>query len=307
MEIKTSFENRFSELLGEDYPKFLESIKKPLRKSIRINTLKIKDEKIILEKLKSKGYKLEKVPWAEHSYFLYGEREDLGNLLEHFLGEIYVQEATSLIPPLVMELEGLENATILDMAAAPGSKTSQIVELTKDKCKIIANEIDYKRIAALKINLERLGARNVIITNCDGAKIKGQFDRILVDAPCSGSGVIRKSPQTLKKYNPRRLIGLQNLQWRLLKNAFQIAKSGAIIVYSTCSIDPEEDEFVVLRALKKYKNIKLEKIKLNIKTSHPVKEFEGVKIPKEVYSKVLRIWPQDNDTGGFFVAKFRKI
>ena len=316
MEINVKFYNRFKEILKDekDFKNFIESNKKPLNKSFRINSLKVSQPEKVVESIKNKGFKIREVPWNKNSYFVeYDEnfRYDLGNLYEHFTGEIYVQEATSMIPALVLELEFLkEKSKILDMAAAPGSKTTQIVELTKDKCIVVANELDYRRISPLKINLERLGAKNVIINNQDGRFIDTEykFDRILLDAPCSGSGIIRKSPKTMKFYNPKKLKRIVDLQKSLFRNSINFLKPKGILVYSTCSLEPEENELLVEWALKKFKDIiELEKIDLKgLKYRRGVEEIEGIKISKEVQEKVMRVWPQDNDTGGFFVAKFRK-
>ena len=133
-----------------------------------------------------------------------------------------------------------------------------------------------------------------------------KFDRILVDAPCSGTGTIRKSLKTLRIWNPNAVKRLCGQQKQLLETAFQILKENGTIVYSTCSLEPEEDEAVVSSLLEKHKNAKLEEIELNIKRSEPILEFEGNKYNPEV-KKCLRIWPQDNDSEGFFVAKIKKV
>jgi len=316
MEFKSSFIERFKPILKEEFDDFIEANKKPLKKSFRINRLKVrteKDVKALLNRLKEKGLILKKVPWYDYGYFVEFREEnryDLGNLFEHFLGEIYIQEATSMIPPLVMDLESITSGSlILDVAAAPGSKATQIAELTNDKAIIFANEKDYSRLAPLKINFERLGAKNVIILSKDGKELdfQNQFDRILLDAPCSGSGIIRKSESAIKFYNPNKLDLLSNLQRKLFENAFHLLKKGGVLVYSTCSIDPEENEFLVEWALNTFKNLTLENIELKgIKRGKQIVNFNGKKVSKDIRNKVLRIWPQDNDTGGFFIAKFRK-
>lgn len=313
MAVKESFERRFKEILGEkEYERFIEINDKPLRKSIRINSLKVSEKDKIVDGIGKKGFKLKPVPWSDYGYFVeYNEeRYDLGNLFEHFAGEIYVQEASSMLPPLAMDLEKVKKGdSILDMAAAPGSKSSEIVELTGDKCVVVANDSDFRRLAPLKANLERVGARNIMITNSDASSLESEekFSRILLDAPCSGSGVIRKSPNTLKMYNPGKLKKMQNLQFKLFSNAVRLLEEGGVLVYSTCSLDPEEDELLVKRVLENFDNIELKEVCVkDINTKTPVKKFEGKEIPEEITSKVLRVWPQDYDTSGFFVAKFIK-
>jgi len=133
-----------------------------------------------------------------------------------------------------------------------------------------------------------------------------QFDKVLVDAPCSGTGTIRKSLRTIKWWNPNMIRRLAGTQKRLAGAGFEVLKKGGVMVYSTCSLEPEENEGVVDFLLKKYPNAKLEDIKLNIRRSPAVLEFDNEKFSPEV-SKCLRIWPQDNDTEGFFVAKIVKV
>lgn len=312
-DIKPIFEERFKEILGDDYDKFVKTILTPQRKSFRINSLKAKNSTRIIESIKNKGIHITKVPWCENSFFVDFDKEsrtDLGNLIEHFNGEIYIQEATSMIPPELIDIpEKIDDKfKVLDMAAAPGSKTTQIAEKMKNRGIIIANELDYSRLGPLKMNLERAGIINSIITNGDGRKITGEesFDRILLDAPCSGSGVIRKSPRTLKTYNPKKLKGMKNLQKKLLSRAFELLKRRGIMVYSTCSLDPEENEICIKEFLEENPNASIETININMKRTNLIKKFNNIEIPKIVYSNTLRVWPQDNDTNGFFVAKIRK-
>ena len=309
----------------EEYQKFEDTILTPQRKSFRINTHKVKDPQKLIENLHKKGVYTKPVPWCNNAYFVEydkndeNQRGDLGNLYEHFLGQIYVQEATSMTPPELLEIPNLSSPPsslqspnsflVLDMASAPGSKTTQLANLMQNQGTLVANELDYKRIGPLKINLERSSFTNIIITNSNGTQIKGEeiFDRILLDAPCSGSGVIRKSPKTIKTYNPKQLKSISKLQLKLFQRAFELLKKGGIMTYSTCSLDPEENEFVVEEFLKNNPNATLEKAELpGLILNNKLEEFKGKKIPKEITQKTIRIWPQDNDTNGFYVAKIRK-
>jgi 16S rRNA (cytosine1407-C5)-methyltransferase len=316
-QIKPIFEKRFKEMLKTDleYERFVECIFEPQRKSFRINTTKESNPDKLLEVLKEKGLKISEVKWSDYSYFAdYNEetRTDLGNLYEHFLGKIYVQEATSMCPVELLDIPDKidDSFYVLDMAASPGSKTTQIGSKMNNRGVLVANEVDYKRLGPLKINLERSGLQNVVITNMDGRNIEGEnlYDRVLLDAPCSGSGVIRKSPGTIKTYNPKKLKSIQNLQLKLLQRAFDLLKVGGIMTYSTCSLDPEENEFVVKKFLENNSNTDLMDCKLKgLVLNNKLDEFFGEKIPLEIIDKTIRIWPQDNDTNGFFVAKIKKL
>lgn len=296
MEFKKVFLDRYDKLT--DIKVFKEYCSIELRKSIRVNTLKIS----VKDFLKRTKLNLEKIKWCDEGFFV-NERVTLGNLNDHFLGYFYVQEAASMLPPLVLDIKD----NILDMCAAPGSKTGQIASLMKNKGLIIANDPNYIRLKALDLNLQRLGVMNVVITNMKGYFIKEKFDSILVDAPCSGTGAIRKSPNTVKIYNPKMIRKLCSDQKGLINNAFKILNEKGSLVYSTCSLEPEENEGVIDFLLNRYDNAKVEKIKFKgLKISDAVLEFEGKKYNDEI-KKTVRIWPQDNDTEGFFVAKIRKL
>ncbi len=297
---KENFLERYSKLT--DIETFKEVTIRELRRSIRINTLKI-SEKELLSRLSNK-WKLEKIPWCDQSYFMSGERRDIGNLLEHNLGYYYIQEAASMIPPIVLDPN--EDDIILDMAAAPGSKTTQMAAMMKNNGLIVANDYDADRIKSLGINLQRCGVTNSIITIMHGLQFKGyKFDKVLLDAPCSGTGAIRKSLNTLKMYNVKMITKLSNMQKKLIINAYMNLKEGGDLVYSTCSLEPEENEEVIDHLLNNFPNAKVHKIDLDIKRSNPIVEFQGDKYSDEV-KKCLRLWPQDNDTEGFFIAHISK-
>ena len=305
IEFKESFIERYSKLT--DFDEFKKINLSFLRRSIRVNTLKITISE--LKKRLEKTWKLTQIPWCKEGFWIEHkteDRRDIGNLIEHSMGYFYVQEAASMIPPIALDPKPGE--VVLDMCAAPGSKSSQIAQYMKNKGVLIANDYKGIRLAPLGINLQRTGVTNSIISLMHGqwfAKSGIEFDRILVDAPCSGTGTIRKSLKTLRIWNPEMVKKISYEQKRLIETAFGILKKGGTMVYSTCSLEPEEDEGVVDHLLKKFENAKLEEIKMDIKRGSPVTEFQGQKYSDKV-KKCLRIWPQDNDTEGFFVAKIKK-
>ena len=307
IEFKEKFIDRYSKLT--DFEVFKKYSLSFLGRSLRANTIKISIEE--LKKRLEKNWALEQIPWCNEGFWIEHikkERRDIGNLIEHSLGYFYIQESASMIPPIVLEPK--ENEIILDMAASPGSKTTQIAAYMKNKGILIANDLTTERMKPLSMNIQRCGITNCIITLMQGQwfrKSSIEFDKILVDAPCSGTGTIRKSLKTLRIWNPNMVKRLSITQKQLIETAFSILKQDGTLVYSTCSLEPEEDESVIDFLLNKYKNAKLEEIKLtNINRSNAVLEFEKQKYSEEV-KKCLRIWPQDNDTEGFFVAKIKKL
>jgi tRNA (cytosine49-C5)-methyltransferase len=291
------WKEKFLERYGKitDVDKFTEASLKPMRKSIRVNTIKT-----TVKEIKSR-FDLEQVPWCKEGFFI--NKKAVGNTLEHFAGYIYLQGAASMIPPVVLKPKAGD--MVLDMCAAPGSKTSQMGAMMKNEGIIVANDNKIVRLKPLTLNLQRMGVMNAVITRMEGRWFKTPFDKILVDAPCSGIGTIRKSYKTISMWNPHTIRKMAGVQRQLVSTAFEALKDGGEMVYSTCTLEPDEDEAVVDYLLKKYDNAKLEKFSIEIKRGTIIDEFEGTSYDSDV-KKCLRVWPQDNDTEGFFVAKIKK-
>ena len=301
---KPAFIERYSEMTDwEEFKRYSLSF---LRRSIRINTLLGTVAKV-KKSIEAKGWKLVPIPWCKEGFWIeHDERRDVGNLLEYHTGRIYVQEAASMIPPLVLQPK--PGDIVLDMAASPGSKTTQMATMMKNEGLIVANDCKGDRLQSLGINLQRSVITNCLITLMRGQGIKDlQFDKILLDAPCSGTGTIRKSLKTISIWNAGMITKLAKEQKELIEVAFQNLRPGGEMVYSTCSLEPEEYEGVVSHLLNKYENAEMVEVVLpGLKVSPPVMVFKKEKYHPSV-KKVIRIWPQDNDTEGFFVAKLRKI
>lgn len=312
---KPAFIERMKRLLRKDFQSYMEILKQEPVRSIRCNTLKITPN-ALKTRLEDKSWKI-KQPWKKHPEVMIIENDlepgELGRALEHLLGYYYIQELASMLPVIALNLKANSNELILDLAAAPGSKTTQIASYTNNKGTIIANEVSLGRIKILASNLERCGCSNTIITKKEGAalckrlkKQNYQFDKILVDAPCSGEGTLRSSPKTYLMWNPKTIKAVSKIQKRLLTSAIEILKPNGTLIYSTCTHGPEENEEVIDFALKNFNNIKLENISLPIKTRQGITKWQDKIYDKEV-KKCARIYPQDNNTEGFFIAKIRRI
>lgn len=273
-----------------------------LPKSVRINTLKMPVAHV--KKSLEHNWQLTPIPWCKEGFWLVHKegRLDVGNTLEHALGYMYVQEAASMIPPIVLDPQ--PGDVVLDLCAAPGSKTTQLAQYMENKGVLVANDVSYDRLAALGINLQRCGVSNCVVTEMKGMKDM-HFDRILLDAPCSGTGTIRKSLRTLMTWSMDATRKVCAIQWPLLNRAWSMLNPGGTMVYSTCSQEPEENEVMISRFLAGHPDADLEPIVLDIKHGPAVTEWEGERLDPRV-ARTLRIWPQDNDTEGFFVAKLKK-
>jgi NOL1/NOP2/sun family putative RNA methylase len=301
-----------------DWDVFEKYLRTPGRRSIRVNTLKITIPKLI-ERL-SPCWQLEQIPWCSEGFRISGRQvcgcgcvhdvKRLGDIPEHKSGLFYIQEASSMIPAVVLDPKPGEN--ILDMCASPGSKTTQIAGYMKNTGSITASDVRADRIAILKRNLERMGVTNCTVLQMPGQQFKDvKFDRILLDPPCSGTGTLRGDPESIGKWDPKIAERLMYEQRSLIHYAYCVLKRGGIMVYSTCSIEPVENEAVIDYLLKRHKKTGIEEIEMNaqacgLNRSKPILEYGGKSYDERI-ERTMRIMPQDNDTDGFFISKIRKL
>lgn len=263
--------------------------------TLRANTIKSCNQEI-KEILKKNNINYSNIEWSENAFILNdSSEEDVKKLNIYNEGKIYLQSLSSMMPAIVLNPCKQEN--ILDMTAAPGGKTTQIVALSNNNAFVTACEKNKIRMERLKYNLEKQGATSVNVMNEDARKLDDffSFDKILLDAPCSGSGTLDGNDINIEKYFSQELINRSvKTQKELLKKATKILKKGGILVYSTCSILSEENE----ENLKEY-------IKNGIFEIEPINEFEQVpKLPTKIKGTVC-VKPTKLYEG-FFVAKLKK-
>ncbi len=299
---------------------------KSLRKSMRVNTLKCTVEEF-KKWAASKKWMIEPIPWCKEGFFVdrVNRDEALGKDLLHILGYVYMQEAASMLPASLLDPQPGES--ILDMSAAPGSKTTQISSSMSGRGVVIANDVQEKRLWALLTNLQRCGASNAIVTRKVGqwfqGNMTGMFDRVLCDAPCTAQGTARKDSDALQYCSMDNIGKMAKLQRELLEAAVHAAKVGGRIVYSTCTLTPEENEEVVRSILNKFSEqlvvIGPEKwsvasgqwsVSKAIEDSEKVQSSlkkSGSHLPLTTdHLPLVRLWPQTYDTEGFFSAVIEK-
>jgi len=307
--MKPSFKERMTSILEneEDLKKFEEIVHTPPKNFIRCNTLKISPEELLKE-LRKRW--IVSQPYQNHPEIMLVENElsagELGNAIEHIIGYYYIQEVCSMMS--ILALEPQPGEFILDMCASPGSKTTQMSASMKNEGTIIANDIKLDRIIILNTNLERCGASNAIITKNDAIQLcsnlyksKWKFDKVLLDAPCSGEGTLRSSPKTFLMWNEKVINNFSRQQKKLLAFGLKCLKKGGTMVYSTCTHAPEENESVINFALKNFP-VKIESINLPLKCRKGITKWKEEEYSKDI-EKCCRIYPHDNDSEGFFVAK----
>lgn len=278
--------------------------------TIRTNTLKTR-RRDLAQSLVNRGVNLQPIgSWTKVGLQIFDSQVPIGATPEYLAGQYILQAASSFLP--VMALDPQENERILDMAAAPGGKTTYISAMMKNTGCIFANDANKARTKSLIANIHRLGCRNIIVCNYDARefpKVIGGFDRILLDAPCSGTGVIAKDESVKVSRTEKDFIQIPHLQKQLLLSAIDSvdanSPTGGVIVYSTCSVAVDENEAVVDYALRKRPNVKLVETGLAIGkegfTSYRGKHFN----PK--LNLTRRYYPHTYNVDGFYVAKFKKI
>ena len=305
------------QFLGEnELDHFVDYCSRPLRKSIRVNTLKISVDEFI-DKFRQIGLSLESIPWCPQGFWIDYQKISLhdagtvdpileqvislGKMLEHLQGLFYIQEASSMLPPMALlnQSSATGGLTILDLAAAPGSKTTQLAALVSNKGLILANEKSASRVKSLHSNLVRCGITNTCISQFDGNKLKDRlanyFDYVLLDAPCGGEGTIRKDPNALKNWSLEKVHEISHLQKELILTAYNCLKPGGRLVYSTCTLSREENHQVG-QFLLDNTDAKIDPLDGLFSGADKSATAEGF----------LHVLPQTYDSEGFFVAAFNK-
>ncbi|RLA80888.1 MAG: hypothetical protein DRG33_01585 [Deltaproteobacteria bacterium] len=305
-ELPEDLQNFLKGLFGVGgYKAFLEVVGKGAPVGFRGNTLKATDHQV-LQLLQEEGFSAEAIEGIPHAYLVTHEPFPLGKSFSHFLGNIYIQDPSSMLPPLALEPQPGE--LVLDLAAAPGSKTTQMAALMKNQGLIVANDPKVRRTTFLSFNLMRTGVVNAVVTVLPGNRLGRlyfeTFDRVLLDPPCSALGTVKTAPEALRWW--RRAEKLSRMQFDLMVSAIKALRPGGVLVYSTCTLTPEENEAVVAEALRRYP-VELEEVNLKGVKYHPGLTFFGERAFPDEMSKAVRVYPHEGPGEGFFIARLKKI
>lgn len=295
--------SRFGEM-GLDLDEFLPALLRLPSQCFRINTLKGASERV----LEGLAY-LEPEPCAWNPLvFRVKGRQKLGNTLEHFLGLIYAQDASSTIPVTVLDPQPGER--VLDLAAAPGSKSTQIAAAMQNEGVLVANDVSPGRIPSLTGNLDRSGVLNVVVTRLPGQAYghiaAERFDRVLVDAPCSSEGTLSRSLRGLEIWSEHSIQRLAATQRKLILSAYHALRPGGVMVYSTCTFAPEENEGIVSFLSEKCPDTVVEPIRLEGLHSRPGFEKWRGQAFAPAAANILRLFPHEHDGEGFCITKISK-
>ena len=279
---------------------FLEKMDKEPTQYIRVNTLKTSAEEL-RERLAAKGFVLGQTNLPE-VLSVSAAPMSVGATSEYLLGHYYVQDVSSCIA--VDALDANPDQTVLDIAAAPGGKTTMIAQRMKNTGCIVALEPNARRARSMSFNLARCGVSNTCVLLDDGhkvAKLGMKFDRVLLDAPCSCEGVIARDVTRKTSHEPSDVEFCSNLQETLIEAAASVVRPGGVLVYSTCSFAPEENEAVVQSLLQRQAGFSIEPIKFGVSG---LAGFQNIDFGSAM-KNTRRLYPHLHDSTGFFIAKLR--
>lgn len=300
MVLPEKFTERMEKLLGGEYQEFLKSYEDSRTYGLRVNTMKISEKDFE----RRAPFRVERIPWIPNGYY-YGEEARPAQDPYYAAGLYYLQEPSAMTPASRLPVRPGER--VLDLCAAPGGKATELAARLKGSGTLVANDISQSRARALLYNLELFGTRNALVTNETpgrlGAVFEGWFDKILVDAPCSGEGMFRKAPEVAGVWEEDRPAYFARLQRDIVDHAARMLKPGGMLLYSTCTFAPEENEGTVAWLLREHPELRL---------AEP-EAYEGFSGGEPQWGdgspeleKCVRIWPHKMRGEGHFLALFVK-
>jgi len=310
VELPESFKQRIREQLGEEYEAYLQSFREKGRNGLRVNTGKLSAEEF--EQLSP--FELQRVSWVPNGYIYEGERPAVHPY--YYAGLYYLQEPSAMTPASLLPIEPGDK--VLDLCAAPGGKSTELAARLRGEGVLVSNDISNSRAKALLKNLELFGARNILVVSEAPSKLceyfTGYFDKILVDAPCSGEGMFRKSPAIIKNWEQYGTGYYHKLQQEILPQAVAMLKPGGYLLYSTCTFSPEENEGSVQEVLDAFPEMKLVDALPDGETGGRSCDYTGfacghpewIENGSEDLKKTIRLWPHKIAGEGHFIALFRK-
>ncbi len=301
MVLPKDFQDKMQRLLQEEYREFIKGYDKASFSSLRINTLKADAAEVANAGI----FDFTPVPWCPTGYY-YPANQRPGRHSYHHAGVFYIQEASAMSVAECADI--VPGEKVLDLCAAPGGKSTQIAAKLCGKGLLVSNEIVPNRAKILSQNIERMGVKNAIVTNESPEKLekafKGFFDKIIVDAPCSGEGMFRKEPAVVNEWSLSQVEVCANRQRLILESAHKMLAPGGVMVYSTCTFSPEENEMTVDSFLNSHPEYELIQPQIHRYFSAGVPQWSHSQNPQ--LTKTMRLFPHKINGEGHFVAVLRK-
>lgn len=295
-----SYLNRMEAMLGEEFPAYLRCFSEEKHAGLRVNTNRISTAEF--EKIAP--FPLKRVPWTDDGYYIPGDVRAAKHPY-YFAGLYYLQEPSAMLPAEILKVK--PNERVLDLCAAPGGKSTKLLCSMQNTGVLVSNDISFSRAQALLKNLELFGASHAIVTAESPEKLSSAFpayfDKILIDAPCSGEGMFRKDPAVIRSWVEHGNAFYVSLQRSILKAAVSMLKPGGSLLYSTCTFAPEEDEEAVLFAMELCPSLRIQAPEMNIEGA-----AEGIAAPygRPELKKCIRMYPHRVRGEGHFVALLKK-
>lgn len=283
----------------------------PLVRAIRCNKVRARDCNYLVGRLRGLGYSVSPVSWCDYVFTVWGEGSvSLGATHEFLTGMYYLHRGpATTLPPIILNPHALD--FVLDVACGAGGKTTHLSQLMGNEGVVVAVDVDRVKIRALRSNLERMGVSNVLVLRVDGRLVQnifgeGFFSKVLLDAPCTGEGLIQIDKSRKFKTGVEDLATASMLQYELLISSIKSVCSGGYVVYSTCSIAPEENEFVIDAVLRDLKDVEVVDVPKFINFTPGFTEFHKLRFSGEL-RKCVRVFPHIHGMEGFFICVLRKL
>ncbi|GEN34944.1 RsmF rRNA methyltransferase first C-terminal domain-containing protein [Aneurinibacillus danicus] len=304
MSLPEAFTARMKHLLGEEeYTDFLASYTEARRQGLRVNRLKLSPQAF----LKRVDWKLESVPWTEDGFY-YSESLRPAKHPYYHAGLYYIQEPSAMSPAAV--LDACPGERVLDLCAAPGGKTTQLAAAMQGQGILVTNDSNPNRVKALVKNVELYGIRNAVVTNETPDRLAkvfpGYFDKILVDAPCSGEGMFRKEPDMVKSWSEAVIETCCGMQRTILQDAARMLRPGGRLLYSTCTFAPEENERMIAEFLMEQPDFSIVPIPMHEGWEQGRPEWTQNAEANRLVSGTARLWPHRISGEGHYVALLQK-
>ena len=300
-QLPQEFLERMEHMLGEEYPAFLQSYEEPRKFGLRVNTMKISVE----EFQRLAPFHLTPIPWIPNGFY-YEREDDPARHPFYYAGLYYLQEPSAMTPASILPV--MQGEHVLDLCAAPGGKATALGAKLAGEGLLVANDISASRAKALLKNLEIFGIRNSFVTNAYPAKLAeqfaGAFDKILVDAPCSGEGMFRKDLANARVWSLEKVKECAKTQHEIIRQAVSMLRPGGLLLYSTCTFSPEENEQTIEFLLQEYPQFKICDIKGYEGFSDGI--LKASLSGNEQLKKTIRIFPHKMEGEGHFIALLKK-
>lgn len=301
MELPQKFTERMQRMLGTEYPDFISSYERERQYGLRYNPLKTEKEAF----LGKMPFLRSQVPWTEEGFY-YRPDDQPGKLAQHEAGAYYIQEPSAMAAAEVLSPSPGEK--VLDLCAAPGGKSTHLAGKMRGAGLLVSNEIIPQRAKILSRNIERMGIGNAVVLNETPKRLADSFplffDKILVDAPCSGEGMFRKEEAAIEEWSLENVAMCADRQRSILEEAARMLRPGGALVYSTCTFSPEENEGVISSFVSAHPEFSIEASPLE-KFFSPGRE-EWAAVEAAGISHTMRLWPHRLGGEGHFIAKLRK-